>query len=264
MRFFTDRGIMAKSTHRLNQLRDIARGIIPGQSVESQFGYNKDLDTGASGETIRSQGGLFSPVTVAQTLNIVSSSTADDFGSTGCQYLRIIGLDADYNVITEDVFMDGTDTVVTTNEFVAVNRCVGILFGSGRVNAGVITVTQTTSGTVMASIEVGVGIAQQLIYTVPAGCEAQLVHLKLVALRLSGGGSPRVRFTYKSYVPESNGTYITIDQTIDTAVANTFELHLPFANEIAQKTTIWIDAVTDSNNTEVDGRMHLVQYPRIV
>jgi hypothetical protein len=255
---------MSYNTQRLQGLRDIARNIIPGQKGVAKFGYNKDVDTGASGETVRASGGLFTPITEAQTLDIVSDSIADDFGSTGMQYLRIDGLDENYLEIQEDVFMDGTNTVTTTNSFVAVNRCVGILFGSGRENAGTVTVTQTTSGTEMAVILPGVGITQQLIYTVPANHEAQLVYLKLDALKTSGGSSPRVQFIYHSYVLESNGSYKTIDQTIDTGTNSEFVLETPFANEIAHKTTIWIDAITDTNNTEVSGRFYLVLYPRIV
>lgn len=242
--------------------RDVARGLAPNQSVVTKFGYNKDLDTGAAGETIRPQGGSYVPPTGAETLSVVSTSIADDFGSTGCQYLRIVGLNADYEEITEDVFMDGTTPVLTTNSFIAVNRCVGILFGTGQNNAGTITVTQSTSAIVLGYIVIGVCITQQCIYTVPVNKEAQLNKLQLEALKISGGSSPRVRFLYKTYVPESNGIYISIDQTIDTSVVNNYILDIPYASETAHKTTIWIDAITTSNDTEVTGRFYLNQYPR--
>lgn len=246
----------------MSYYRDVARGLVAGQSVVTKFGYNKDLDTGASGETIRPQGGLYVPPTAAETLNVVSTSAADDNGSTGCQYLRIQGLDADYKEVTEDIFMDGTTIVTTTNSFIAVNRCVGIFFGTGQTNAGVITATQSSSGKVLGYIVAGVGITQQCIYTIPVDHEAQLNKLHLEALRIAGGSSPRVQFIYNTYVPESNGIYKTIDETIDTAVNNTYILDIPYASETAHKTTIWIDAVTTANDTAVTGRFYLNQYPR--
>lgn len=242
-----------------NYYGNLGRGRISEEIAVSKFGYNKDVDSGAA-ETIRSNGGAFSPITTAYTLSIVSDSANDASAGTGCQYIRIDGLDANYNVIVEDIATDGVTPVVTTNAFIAVNRCVGILFGSGTTNAGNITITQTTGGAVMAYIVAGVGITQQLIYTVPAGYKAQLKLLKLGGIKPSGGASPRVRFLYYTYVPESNGTYLTIDETIDTSVTNEFILEPPFANEIAQKSTIWINASTSQDNTEVYGRFYLHAY----
>jgi hypothetical protein len=242
--------------------RDLNRGLKAGYGTANKFGYNKDLDTGANGETVRPSGGLFTPVTSAQTLNAVSSSAADDTGGTGCSYLRIIGLDADYNELTEDIFLDGTNAVTTTNSFIALNRAVGIFFGSSQNNVGNITITQTTSGTEMGYIIATACITQQLIYTVPLNQEAQLDLLELDALKISGGGSPRVRFLLKSYVPDSNGIYITIDQTIDTSITNKYILNPPYSSEVEHKTTIWIDAITDGNNTEVTGRFYYNLYPR--
>lgn len=248
----------------LEDLRDIKRGVVPNQKVEAKFGYNKDVDSAAE-ETCRASGGAFTPITSAETLSIVSSSANDGDGAlpsstTGMQYLRIVGLDANYNEVTEDVFLNGITPVTTTNSFIAVNRSVGIYFGTGRTNDGNITITQSTSGAEMAYILAGVGITQQLIYTVPAGYEAQMVKIKLEALKISGGGSPRVTFKLKSYVPESNGIYITIDETIDTSIKNEFIIQFPFASEIAQKTTLWLDVTTNTNNTEVAGRMWFVLY----
>lgn len=240
--------------------RDIARGLKAGWQTANKFGYNKDIDSGVE-ETIWPNGGTVTLPTAAQTLNIVSSSVDDDFGGTGCQYLRIDGLDADYNEVVEDVFMDGTTTVTTTNSFIAVNRCVGILFGTGKTNAGTITVTQTTSGITVASVLVGVSITQQLIYTVPAGKEAQLDWLWLRAIKPSGGSAPQVRFLFYSFVPQSNGTYITIDETVDTSDGGILDIRPPHANEIAEKTTIYINAISDQNNTIVSGRFYLTVYP---
>jgi len=244
---------------KLGSPRDIARGIVPNQSTASKFGYNKDLDSAAA-ETIRSNGGAFSPITAAETLSIVSDSASDDDGSTGCEQVTITGLDASYNKIEETVTLDGITPVLTTNAFIAVNRCKGISFGSGQTNAGNITVTQSTSGAVMAYVVAGVGVTQQLIYTIPAGLEAMLTQLNLGALKISGGASPRVRFLIKTFNPDTNGIITILDYTIDTSVENSFEIKFPFESEIAEKSTIWIDAETDTNNTEISGRFYLIMY----
>ena len=121
---------------------------------------------------------------VAHKLDVTSSSANDD-GSpagTGAQIIRILGLDADYNRIYEDVVLNGTTIVITANKFLRVFSAFVKTAGTGLVNAGDIyiiktgTSTYTTPGVpdtlTSAAIKMPAGgnIGFSGLITVPRGC----------------------------------------------------------------------------------------------
>lgn len=133
----------------------------------NKFGYNAQV--GTSYEDIWSAGGTLGFLSAADTLDVVSSSTADDVGSTGATQIRIVGLDGNYNLISEDVAMDGQTTVTTTSSFLRVFRAFTIATGTGNVNAGTITITDNGGSTTQATIPADSGQSQMAIYTIRDG-----------------------------------------------------------------------------------------------
>lgn len=137
-----------------------------------KFGRNLDVDALTAPEDIWAGGGLYTgfPVGAAETLTIVSSSTADAAAGTGLRRLRVVGLDAAGKERTEDVSMNGTTPVVTTTTWTRVSRAFGILGGSGQTNAGTITVRHTTTAAnVFVSMAPSTGSSFIAGLTVPAG-----------------------------------------------------------------------------------------------
>jgi len=148
----------------------VARGQIPGHSFYHGIGANADIDTTTDPETVWTEGGVYpwSSFATAQVLYAKSS----DAGDTGT--LVINGLDADYNLQTLEITMDGTNVVNTgSTTFIRVHN---ILYTDGAANLGKITLHVTSgSGTVVSGILAGFAKSLQAIYTVPAGFTGYLL-----------------------------------------------------------------------------------------
>ncbi len=152
-----------------NYLIDVARGDVQGVSAINKFGRNDDIDTGSVPETVWSHGGVWVPPTAARTHAIVSSDVADAAAGTGARTIRIFGLDSAWAEQTEDITMNGTTPVNTASTYTRIFRMYVLTSGSGEKNAGTITATAATDGTVTAEIPVGESQTQMAVWTVPAG-----------------------------------------------------------------------------------------------
>ena len=112
--------------------------------------------------------------TQARIHNITSSDTADDGtpegAGAGAQAVRISGLvDWDTAEVSEDVILNGTANVATSNSYVIIHRMKIIPVGSTyNNNAGIITATAQTDGSVTAQINIGNGQTEMAIYGIPS------------------------------------------------------------------------------------------------
>ena len=158
---------------------EVAKGNVAGHSHINKFGHNP---AAATGEDIWGAGGtyLFYP-TAAVDVDIISTSTADDDGSTGAIQVTVQGLDANWEDQTETVTMNGTGAVELTNTFIRLFRAFVLEAGTGNTNAGDITVYARSTGSGVNAGDVGIfigtggGQTQHAIYTVPAGKTAYFV-----------------------------------------------------------------------------------------
>lgn len=153
------------------------------QYADSIVKFGRNTAIGGSYEDIWFAGGTEQLLTAAETLDIVSDDLDDTAAGSGVRAVRIKGLDANYNLIQEDVTMDGTTPVTTTNSFLRVFRAFGTLFGSSETNEGTVTITATTAGTTHASLEPGVGQTQKTQFTVPNGYYGYFYQLYYSGLR---------------------------------------------------------------------------------
>ena len=101
---------------------EVAQSLRQGYTTWNKWGYNPDIDN--TTETVWSVGGLFTPLSSAGTLEVVSSSANDDGApaGTGAQSIIIYGVDANYEEQIEVVTLNGTTAVTTTNSWLGVNR----------------------------------------------------------------------------------------------------------------------------------------------
>lgn len=230
---------------------EVALGRRQGHSLWNKFGYNDDVDVGT--EVIASWGGSFSPLTTATTLTIVSTSTDDDDGGTGTNSIVVYGVDGDRNEVTEVVTMDGTTNVVTTSEWLGINRVAMFLCGTGQVNAGDINITATTGGSQMAQMPAGGGVTQQCIFHVPQGHNFVMEWLWANAVKPSGQ-TPLVTIKVWIYSAISNGKQEVYKKSMETDVNHGLNEspRLPFP--VTEKTVVWMEATTDKDNTIVEGR----------
>ena len=110
--------------------------------------------------------------TTARIHAIVSSSVTDVAGSTGATSVVVTGLTSWTTAeVSETVVLNGTTPVNTVNSYVIIHRMRAIASATTTavgVNAGTISATAATDGTVTASIAIGQGQTQMAIYGVPS------------------------------------------------------------------------------------------------
>ena len=235
----------------------VARGKIPGATTWNKWGYNPDVDVGT--ETIWTQGGLLTPIVSAETMNIASTSTADDSGSTGATAIIIQGVDENYESQIEVVTMDGTTNVETTGSWLGVNRMAIYTAGTGQTNAGIITATASSEATVQAAIPVGAGSTQHAFFFTQAGHTALMDWLWLNAIKTGVGSDPEL--TIKAIVTSlvSGAQYDVFTAYMDTSITN--ELNLlpsqPFV--VGEKSLIEFQCTSDTSNAAITCRFSLIE-----
>ena len=226
---------------------EIARGLRQGSTTWNKWGYNPDLDVGT--ETVWSYGGTFARMTAADTLNVVSSSTDDDNGGTGAWSIIIYGVDENYESQIEVVVLDGTAPVTTSNSWLGVNRVAVYLAGTGGENAGDITVTRTTGGSVQAHVPATEGSTQQALFFVPAASTMLMDWLLINVGKVAAGTLPVV--TTKCWVTSlvSGAKYEVFRHVIDTSIENTVEMRLSQPFVVGEKSLVEFRMTTDKADT---------------
>lgn len=238
---------------------EVALGRRQGWETWNKFGYNLDIDTGTA-EILASWGGTFSRMLTADTLSVVSTSTDDDGDpvGTGVRSIIIYGIDENRDAITEIVTMNGTTPVVTSNQWLGVNRMAIYTVGSSESNVGTITATATTATSIQGQMPVAVngylgGVTQQLIFHVPRNHVFLGEYLRFNVNKISGA-SPVVTIRGIVYSAQNGAKQQVYAETIDTSVVNIvdFQPQAPFP--ISEQTILYFEATTSTNDTLVSGR----------
>lgn len=171
--------VIAESVPR-DFIFEISKGTIPGHSCIHNFGHNSDV--GNAWVDIWDYNTLYTFMTVATPLNVSSTDINDDFGSTGAWNVTLIGLDANFAILTESVIMDGQNNVTTTNAFIRLNLVTVEVSGATGTNEGdiYVGVGQIVAGvpaTVYAQVPVGMGQSLMAIYTIPVNKTGFMLNL---------------------------------------------------------------------------------------
>ena len=146
---------------------EVAMGLVPGATKVNKFGEAIDCDSGVLTDLWDGANGSLStdiwvPPLAARTHAIASSVSGTDFvAGTGMRTVQVYGLTSWTAKETSEVVNMGSTTV---NSYVIIHRMKGLTWGTGGVNAGNITATATTDGTITAAILVGQNQTQMMIY----------------------------------------------------------------------------------------------------
>ena len=175
----------------------VSRNQIAGHSTISIFGYNGNITSSTAPTTapipMWENATAYTFPASAATLTVVSSSTSDNTAAS----ILISGLDANYNIISETLFLNGTTAVTSVNSYLRVNSVVMSSAGTSQVtNVGTITFKQGTN--IVAQINPKVGKNQNSIFTVPNGYTFYLYVVEVNSDNTLGSG---------------NGMYYNVQQT---------------------------------------------------
>ena len=178
----------------------IADGTVEGYSVRNIFGTTGG-DTNIVTTEFRTPWELASNYAFpssASTMNLVSTSTSD----TAVTVL-ILGLDSDYNQISETRTLTGTTPITTNNSYFRINDMV-ITEGNA-----IGDVTLSVGANVYSKILAGNGRDQKSVYTVPAGYCFFLTRIDAFCTDANGGKAAR----FRNYLISPNGRELRVADT---------------------------------------------------
>ena len=222
----------------------VSKGQIAGATPFYKFGFNPDIN--GIEETIWTQGGDVPWPTAAFTAYIVSDNAADNGTSTtGAQTIQVEGLDADYNIKSVSVTLNGTTEVAISGTWIRINRAFVTLSGTGGTAAGTIHVQSSGGGVVYADLGIG-NQTQMAVYTVPAGYTLYLDDVSFTAALGIQAKNVTVKFVLRNF-----GTNTFRTGIIETVQSNSLLVPFPYPFAIAEKTDVECRAFSDTTNVEV-------------
>ena len=240
-------------TSKNDFLTDISRGKFGDFSAFNLAGYNPSLPNGTE-EDLWSEGGSLVYLSSEETMSYVSNNAAD----TSPLALLVGGVNDAGDRVFDFVLLNGVTPVIGTTPFAVVDFM--FLTGTGVTNAGAITATATTAGTVQCGIIPGRGISQNGFIRIPSGKAALIKQIELNAAKLSGGGAPLVEF--KLYIRSAPTTpwIVILDRRVDTGVDNDIIIPFPISGTITAGADLRLSATSSAANTEAQMRIQGVQY----
>jgi len=243
---------------------DLASRLIPGVRSRSAFGVNTDLDSGIE-ETVWNVGGLWTGLTAAQTLDIVSDNADDDAATgQGAWEVEILGLtsfDSPESLITERVSLDGITPVTTTNEFVFFCAAKVSNHGSSGVNVGTITFDGSVDATTQAQIDPLTGATRSAICGIPAGQTMFVTNFTASILRGSTSGEIDIQ------LKQDSGIHLDLTPNSSTMIhqiglrgsgTSSFVHNFNPYFEVMGPAVVSLTAISNTNNTQMTGGFDLV------
>ena len=144
---------------------NVARGLVRDAEVRNIFGFNAQL--GTTYRPLWERTSTYTYPTANTVMGITSSIAADSVT------VRVVGLDSNYDIISENISVNGTANTVLSKPFFRINDLITIA-GNNTANG---TITLTGGSTVYGQINPGTGRNQASIFTVPRGYKFYLNRL---------------------------------------------------------------------------------------
>jgi len=230
-------GVVNQSITRIGRYEpfelQVSRDQITFHNPQNIFGYGTTPATASLFRTVWENMATTEYVfpSSALTMQLVSTAAGDTASIT------IVGLDANYNALTEVRVLNGTTNVPTVNQYFRINS-IFVSTGSATNPTGVISLSN--GGVVYAQINTGVfnavtsslGRSQMGVYTVPAGYT--FYGYRYGAYSSFNGNSANYT-TYRAITNSSSGVQQLI---VQTPFNTTYEVQRHFPFPYAEKTDL--------------------------
>ena len=194
----------------------IAEGEILNHSALLKFGTKTTVAANTQSLIWEGPTAQYVYLTSAQQLKVSSTSANDTVAGTGARTLTILGLDTNYDEISETINLNGVGVVTTTLSFIRVFRSYVDTFGTYLFNEGIISI-KNNAGTVTQAL-INANDSQTLIalWTVPRGKSLFITNfsfstdsnkgarISLFSRQLDGGILYPWRIRYRAYIYSGN------------------------------------------------------------
>lgn len=211
----------------------VARGQIAFHTTVNIYGYQTAVAT--SFIPVWENATTYTYPVAATQMNL--AGTAGDTAT-----ITIVGLNASYEPISENVVLNGATPVTTTKSYLRINSMF-VAVGSATNPANTVTLKDLTNTTIYAQINAGVGRTQAAIYTVPAG---YTYYLQRVNIYTSLNGNDYV--TYRNRTASPAGV-VTLTQQAPFAVS--YEAMRVYPRPFVEKTDIQLQCKVQSGTGAV-------------
>ena len=208
----------------------VSRGQIAFHEQIFKYGYNPLIVN--ANETIWDAGGIYAYPSSAVAMTATSASGATDAGVTGV----IIGLDTDYNEVSETFTLDGSGVYTTTQTFLRVYRAyiTGATAPAGNINIA-------NGGTTYARIIAGENQTLMLVYTVPAGKTLYITKGTATHGTDTAGAFMTVRFSVRS-----QGSVFRTAYKFDL-IGDNIQFDFEYPLEVPEKSDVEVRAICSKN-----------------
>lgn len=233
----------------------VSRGQISYHHAVTIFGFNPDIDQAE--ETVWPNGGLTPHPATAISMEVSSTSAADNASSTGAHTLLVEGLDTNYEPISETVSLAGQTAVQTTLLYRRINMLTVLTAGTGLANAGTLYIgtgveTAGVPAIIYGVVAPGYNNSTTAHYTVPAGYTAYLT-AGLISCGQAGGSNA---ITGRLLMTNTDDIRHTV--AVTTLNNGAAPYPFPYPVPVPEKTDIEATAVGASNNNAVSAMFNMV------
>lgn len=238
---------------------DVSRGKHAGISGIIIRGHNPN-QTSASGFVDIAESGDLTYLTVAETMNLVSTSVADDAGGTGLLNVLIKGIKQNGEEQQEVLQLNGTANVLTKLAYLRVNFLIALgPVGTAGWNVGNITATASSAATIQCEMDATESLSQNSHYTVPVHHSIFPLRVELNCAKQTAGTAPVVEFkVYARLGGPPNPWLQFFDKKLDAGDNNELDVEPTFAVELPARTDLRARADTDQNSTETRTRIYFL------
>ena len=217
-----------------NFRQNVAMGKVRGASTVHKFGAVPALSQNTTG-TIWDKNDTVYPWSVFDTAGVITADIAN--ASDNGKVVTVLGLDADYNEVSDTFTLSSTATVAGTVSFKRVFRA---YVSTGINNVG--DVNFTKNGSDILRITADKGQTLMAIYTIPAGKTGYL-YRGVCTAQASADGSGHM------FVRYFGQTAFRIAHSFEVAgVGGQYDYDFSFPQRIPEKSDIDVRMTTRSNN----------------